>query len=61
MKEVKDPDLTGLTDHPPFSVQTTDDEQNGFERSAPRLPPPALTVVGQMERRVNRERWCMDD
>ena len=61
MFDPDDPELNGQSGNQGSSSKpSTEGDRSAEWITTPRTPP-AMTLEGEMERKVNRERWGMDD
>ena len=56
-----DPKLKGQNEDQKHSSKPSTEGDRSAERITTPRTPPAMTLEGEMERKVNRERWRMDD
>ena len=56
-----DPKLKGQNEGQNHSSKPPTEGDQSAERVTTPRTPPAMTLEGEMERKVNRERWRMDD
>ena len=61
MFDPDDPELNGQSGNQGSSSKSPTEGDRSAERITTPRTPPAMTLEGEMERKVNRERWRMDD
>ena len=61
MFDPDDPELKGQRGNQGSSSKPPTEGDRSAERITTPRTPPAMTLEGEMERKVNRERWRMDD